>query len=423
MSQSTVSPITECIACGSTQLYPVLNLGKQPLANSYKKTHDEKEPKFPLAINVCTECFHTQLTHCVNPDLLFKNYLYVTGTSNTFKKFAKWFANFTLEPVQNFSKTYRVLDIGCNDGTQLDVYRELGHETWGIDPAENLKSISGAKGHNIVCDYYGEKHTPPILDGPPKGSSLGIFDIIICQNAFAHNNNQLQFLTNMKKSLAYNGKIYVTTSQADMILNGEFDTIYHEHLSFYTIKSMVALAKRAGLYLIDAIRTPIHGTSFIFTLSPNIMHARPAHIENLIAMEEKTDMHSLWKYEEYAKHCIENVKRIKSFIRKVQKSGVTLIGFGAAAKGNTFLNYTKIKPEFIIDDTPQKQGLYTPGMSILIEPITILDKYFSDSKKLCFMPLAWNFFDEITYKIKHNRIYKDDVFVRTFPKLEVIGNL
>ena len=216
------TPITECIACGSHALVPVLDLGYQPLANSYKKNKEDPEQAFPLAINRCTSCYHVQLTHQVNPELMFKDYAYVSGTAKTQLDYFDWFVEHI---VRMYGRTPRtVLDIGCNDGSFLNAWGGTGATTYGVDPAENLYPVS-SKNHNVHLGFFTGNEYPGIK-----------FDVITCMNAFAHNANQLELLVHARDRLNENGLIFCTTSQADMILNGEFDTIYHEHLSFYNIK-------------------------------------------------------------------------------------------------------------------------------------------------------------------------------------------
>ena len=281
--------IKECIACGNNNLVPLLDLGLQPLANSFLKSDEELEPYFPLATKYCKDCFHVQLTHKVNPDLLFKNYLYVSGTAKTQLEYFDWFAKFVVEN----GKPARVLDIGCNDGSQLDAFKRYGTLTFGVDPAENLYEKS-SKNHHVVCGYFDENIY-----------LANEFDAVICQNAFAHNYNQLSFLRNMKRVLSDNGLIYITTSQADMIMNGEFDTIYHEHLSFYTIKSMNELCKRADLNLIEVLKHPIHGNSFIFVISKS--KSRPAYIELKMNEEKLWNLYDPNLYEAYVIECKEMI--------------------------------------------------------------------------------------------------------------------
>jgi 2-polyprenyl-3-methyl-5-hydroxy-6-metoxy-1,4-benzoquinol methylase len=396
--------IKECIACGHTELTKVLDLNDQPLANSFKSEREEYQDYFPLAINHCNHCFHVQLTHKVNPDLLFKNYLYVSGTAKTQLEYFDWFAKFAIE--QSYRPAKTILDIGCNDGSQLDYFKKYGLGTFGIDPAENLFEISSKK-HNVICGYFNEQ----------TFSENVHFDIITCQNAFAHNYDQLGFLKSVSNIMDDNSLLYITTSQADMILNNEFDTIYHEHLSFYNIKSMNELCKRAGLNLIDVNKHTIHGTSYIFVISKN--RNRDLHIANLISYEESKGLFNPNTYVKYAKKCNNVVDSYKKSIFSLRQDGYTIVGYGAPAKGNTFLNYCLGGvPDFIVDDNPLKQGLYTPGVSVPVYGSDFLLKY-SDVEKLCFVPLAWNFYDEIKNKIMNIRDCKNDIFIKYFPILEV----
>ena len=144
--------LTECVACGSNKLKLVLDLKKQPLANSYKLKKDDWQPEFPLAINRCEECNHVQLTHAVDPAIMFEDYLYVSGTTQTGREHFKQFAQFTKD-LHGSAQT--ILDVGCNDGTQLDYFKEIGLKTFGVDPAKNLYELA-AKNHTVWCDYFND---------------------------------------------------------------------------------------------------------------------------------------------------------------------------------------------------------------------------------------------------------------------------
>jgi 2-polyprenyl-3-methyl-5-hydroxy-6-metoxy-1,4-benzoquinol methylase len=387
-----LTEIKKCLACGSVDLIPVLDLNDQPLANSYKKSKDEPEASYPLKINRCEHCYHVQLTHVVNPDLIYKNYLYVSGTTKTYVDYMGWYADFVCEQFNVFPQS--VLDIGCNDGSQLDKFKARGLETFGVDPAENLFELS-SKNHNVTCGYFDEKYSQPV-------------DIITIQNAFAHNPNPLELLKNCKKNLNIDGLIFIQTSQADMILNDEFDTIYHEHISFYNIKSMMFLCNRAGLNLIDVIKTPIHGTSYIFVISADI--SAPANIKNLVEIETNAGLYDKETYTRYSKNCIDMVEKFREVVEEHRTNGYKIVGYGAPAKGNTLLNFAKVPLDMIIDDNPMKQGLYTPGSSIGIVGSEVL-KSFEEHDRILFIPLAWNFFKEIRERIIKQRNNFNDVFL------------
>jgi len=395
--------LNECLCCGSEQLKLVLDLNEQPLANSFKKTAEEAEPTFPLRLNICEDCTHLQLSHAVNPDLLFKNYLYVSGTSQTLRDYFDWFAKETLTYAPD-AKT--VLDIACNDGSQLNSFKALGLKTYGVDPAENLHPLSNAN-HEVVCDYFTDKYNYHY-----KNKNL---DIITAQNVFAHNSYPLEFLQQCKEVMSDTSVLFIQTSQADMIRNNEFDTIYHEHLSFFNAKSMSALAQRAGLYLIDIRKPPIHGNSYMFVFKK--VAEDTSKVDAVLAEERALGLQDMNTYLAYADRAVTIVEDLKQTIEHYRSLGYVIAGYGAAAKGNTLINFGNIYLDYIIDDNPMKQGLFAPGSNIPVVPIDMLDQ--CDDLKVSFVPLAWNFFKEIQGKIKAKRDREGDVFVKYFPTISV----
>jgi 2-polyprenyl-3-methyl-5-hydroxy-6-metoxy-1,4-benzoquinol methylase len=401
---SHVTENTQCLACGSDNIHTALDLGQQPLANSYKDSADTKDGKYPLGVRLCHDCFHLQLSHTVDPEIIYKNYLYATGTNQTIKDYSKWFADFCLE---SCARADTVLDIGCNDGTQLDYFKQLGVRTYGIDPAENLHNRSSAN-HNVVCDFFG----PAAVEKLNKVS----YDLIIAQNVCAHNPNPQAFLESCYKLMDDHTVLFVQTSQADMVLHNEFDTIYHEHVNFFNANSMNKLAQRVGLNVIDVIKTPIHGNSYIFILSKHPFNKN--RIDNIIAMEQAYGLLNLETYTKWEQYVQGLVKKLKTQINTYRKQGYTIVGYGAAAKGMTLLNFSNIKLDFIIDDSPLKQGKFTPGGGCAIVSIDNLKK-FKVKDKILFMPLAWNFFPEIKSKIQSARSNPKDLFVRYFPEVEI----
>ena len=404
-SENDCKQIKSCLACGSSKLFLQLNLGTQALANNCIDNLQIDEPEFPLAVNRCEDCFHLQLTHAVDPMLIYTHYLYVSGTSKTGRDHFEWFANFAQEYMGLEASS--VLDIGCNDGTQLDYFKALGLQTYGIDPAKNLYETS-SKNHKIYCDFFG----PNLIDTLVKDKVRP--DIIVAQNSFAHNPDPVAYLTSLKQIMNYDTRFFIQTSQADMVLNNEFDTIQHEHVNFYNINSMNELCNRAGLKLIDAIKCPIHGTSYIFVVGRGA--GRPAHIANLIEMEAAQGLLSPATYNHWSANVKELIEHLCVVVADAKANGYAVIGYGAAAKGNTLLNSAKIKLDAIVDDNPLKQGLYSPGMNVPIVPIEFLDTFAEDARVM-FVPLAWNFYKEIKQRIKAKRTNENDLFLRYFPEV------
>lgn len=384
----------KCICCDNNQCDIVLDLNDQPLANSYLKSKDEQEYRYPLKLKYCRLCTHLQLDIAVDPDLMFKNYLYVSGTSNTLKQYFKSFVDI----VQEYNKGTKVLDIACNDGSQLDSFKERGYTTHGIDPAKNLFELS-SKNHHVMCDYFSDTSVEK-LDKD--------YDVIIAQNVFAHVRKPLEFLENCKKILKQGGHIFIQTSQADMVHNNEFDTIYHEHISFFSVRSFARLVERAGLKLIDVKRTPVHGTSFVFVVS----NMGEDNALELLAKEKPINYEVIEQY-------VNNVKRIafrlNTKVEVYRQLDYVLVGYGAAAKGNTLLNYAGINLDYIVDDNPLKHGLFTPGKKIPIKHPNVMAL---ETRKILLIPLAWNFFDEIKDKVKG--IKPSGVkYLKYFPEVEI----
>lgn len=395
------TPITECLACGGSWLVPTLDLGTQPLANNFKPSDTQPEPSYPLAINRCTNCNHLQLTDAVNPALIYTHYLYVSGTSGTYVEYMDWYARFVREQFERWPNG-GVLDIGCNDGSQLDAFKRLGMLTHGVDPAENLYPKSSVN-HKIILGFWDED----------SAGRLGRdFDIITTQNAFAHIPDPLAYLKLAKEYLRNDGKIFISTSQADMVLNGEFDTIYHEHISYYNTRSMQKLAERAGLYLVDVVKTPIHGTSYIFVLAKK--PANECRIENILKTELR--LHDDSTYQVWADGVNKLLIDLKEQIAEFQGWGYRCIGYGAAAKGMTLLNASGIQLDCVVDDNPLKQGLFCPGTAIPVVSSNYI-RQLADADKVVFVPLAWNFYPEIKQKIQSIRSNKDDLFLRYFPTI------
>lgn len=382
--------LDKCLACGK-ELEPLLDWGKMPLANNY----NIKET-YPLKLNRCVSCCHLQLDECVNPEILFKNYPYHSGTSKTSLDYFKWFAEEALR-IKPDAKV--VLDIACNDGAQLDAFKELGLETHGIDPAENLLPISTAKGHDVMCYQF-----------PDKSINFGTqwYDIFVAQNVLAHVPDPLEFMKECKEMMKDRSVLMVATSQANMISGTEFDTIYHEHISYFNTLSMQRLCERAGLFLEDVFTNPIHGTSYIFVIRKV---KTPNPVEQRVNMEAYSmKLYDSFTYEKWKLDCEMKSNKIKLSIDEYRAKGYRIVGCGAAAKGITFLNVTKTKVHFIVDTTPDKW--YANTCDTTIYPFEYL-KTLPQDEKVLFVLMAWNFAPEIKQNILKYRSSENDVFITT----------
>jgi nucleoside-diphosphate-sugar epimerase/2-polyprenyl-3-methyl-5-hydroxy-6-metoxy-1,4-benzoquinol methylase len=384
---------SKCRVCNSSSLETILDLGNQPLANDF---HNNSKPldTFPLCLNACTECTHLQLSHVVNPNILFKNYIYVSGTSKTLQDYFVWFANMT---TQKHCCNKRVLEIACNDGSQLDAYRTLGWETIGVDPAENLYPLSKNKGHNIYCDYWSLGTASKIKQ------RYNTLDLIIAENVFAHVDDVYTFLQCCEMLMDSSSRLYIQTSQADMVELNQYDTVYHEHLSFFNVHSMRKCLESHNLQLLSIQKTDIHGTSFIFEMGLKGDNSHIVFTDKILTMD-------MYKY--YATQCISSkYMLIKTLLDHKHR---TIVGYGASAKGNTILNFISDNGaefiDYIVDDNPSKWGLYTPGTNILICSPEKLYEYAN--LPVSIVMLTWNFEKEIKKKIEKFKI-KDLQYIYT----------
>lgn len=407
-SWSNPIKLSKCIICGNDKMIELIDLGQQPLANQFTQK-DVVCPTYPLAMYRCPECHHNQLSHFVSPDELFSDYIYVSGTSKTNDDHFEWFS----QQVTKDKITGTVLDIACNDGTQLDKFKSKSWDTYGVDPAENLYKEASDKGHKIILGFWGDEKLDSLLPDS--------FDVIIAQNVFAHVPDPKLFLLACKNKMNGNSILYIQTSQAELFIYGEYDTLYHEHMSYFTVKSMLYLSKLCGLCLYDVEKVPIHGVSYIFkfrTKRDDDPEIEP-NVSKMIEAEQ--EIYSPYNAIFYRYHVNEKRNLISSMLTKYAIDGYTIIGFGSSAKGNTLLNsligITKSFPEYIIDENKLKQNLYTPGTNI---PVVSYDKLVDETRPVAILVLAWNFLEEIKDKIRIARESRTTIIMTPFPDTSVL---
>ncbi len=396
--------LDHCLACGNAALVPYLDLGAQPLANSY---HDGRGagPEFPLGSSYCPDCWHSQLTVAVDPALLFKHYIYVSGTTKTLVDYFRWFVDFSTARLGR-GAPLSVLDIASNDGSLLKEFAAAGHAVQGVDPAENLAPLAEAAGVPTEVAYW----------SAATAARLGRrFDLIVAMNVLGHNADPLGFLTACGAALAPGGRLYIQTSQAEMVGRGEFDTIYHEHHSFFTTRSFAALCRRAGLHLVAGRKVPVHGISYLWEIAGGDA-AADGSVAALEAYEEAGGYYRADTYARFGERVAETAAFVRDAVARFRGEGFAVIGYGAAAKGNTFLNFAGLDLDYIIDDNPMKNGLQTPGRNI---PITGPEMLERETRPIACLVLAWNFYDEVMARIVARRSRGDDRFIRFFPSREV----
>lgn len=375
----------ECRCCGSKELTTYIDLGKQPLANSYHK-NDVINPKIPLEVNVCNVCFNSQLSVVVKPEIMFKHYLYVSGTTKSFRNHCKQFAKETVDIVG--VKNPNVLDIACNDGTLLDEFKNLGSTVYGVDPAENIRDLSKEKGFDVCVDFWNESSANHFNTE---------FDIITATNVFAHVDDVYMFLNTSKSVLSTDGRIVIEFPYcADMIKHNEFDTIYHEHVSYFLVNSIKTLSDRLDLVITNIIKSNIHGGSIRFYFSKTGTEC--VDVSALISTEQQNGMMEIKTYLDFSNDVNRNKTECVELINELRAECDEIIGYGASAKGNTMLNFFGIYLDKIIDDNQLKISYLTPGTNIEI----VGSNHITNTKscRIGIVLTAWNFADEIISKVE-----------------------
>lgn len=400
-----------CRVCGNRRLAPVLDLGRQPPANNFLSRSDVKkpEPRFPLAVQFCKRCSLLSLRHVVNPRLLFSGYRYQTGAS------APLVAHFE-EEARMISKQFirsrkdLVVEFGSNDGVLLAALRSRCR-VLGVDPARNLAALARKRGVPTVAIFFTERAAARIK------KEHGGARVILANNVFAHIDDLHDVMRGVGALLAPDG-VFISESHwvGNLVSEGGFDQIYHEHLSYYSLHTLSHLAAVHGLVVTHAELFPIHGASMRVYLRKKGVAS--ASVRRLLAREKKSGLTNAAVFQKFARKAKETRVRLRELIRELNHKGKTVAGYGAPAKGNTLLNYCTIGSNdvlYITDTTPSKQGMFTPGTHIPVVAPETLKKNLPDYLLL----LAWNYADAILKKEKTLRA-KGVKFIIPIPRVEVV---
>ena len=395
----------KCRVCKGTNMSVVYNFGNQPNANHYLVNKEAVLPEYPLQLCLCLDCWHTQIPYTIPPEQMFSDYVYLCGTSNTMRKY---FADFAVKSIQEVGvERGTVLEIACNDGTLLDAYKTHGWKTYGYDPARNLWEISHKKGHDITVGFWG-------VDAVPEYPEL---DMIVAQNVCAHVPDPVAFLTKCREVMSVKTVLYIQTSQCNMIEYGQFDTAYHEHMSFFTVHSMYVATQMAGLKIEGVEKVEVHGMSYLFRIRLEGSTETDITQHPIYLYEKKIGLYDELMYYVY----VEKIKGLKRWMRnKIEKysTEMEVVGYGAAAKGMTILNTIgEIPLSYIADDSKNKQGFYATNHNYLIASP---EKLAEREGALCVVVFAWNFIQEIMEKTKALRKGKETYFVVPYPKKKII---
>jgi len=383
-------PISCCRLCNSSDLDLILDLSKQPPANSLRASFDQFLESIPLAIFRCQNCTTVQLTETVVPEHLFRDYVWVTGTSQTARDYSQTFFEYVAQRCGH--DPLFVVEVASNDGTFLQRFREHGHRVLGIDPAQNLARAAEAAGIPTLPEFFGLEIARRVTQ------AHGHADAVIARNVLPHVPDPNDVVAGIVQCLKNDGVGAIEFHWIDKILSElHYDSIYHEHFFYHSLHSIEQLLVRHSLTLFDVTESPISGGSLVAYFSKTPRKATAALTEKF-AWEENRGLASLATWREFATRSQEHRLQLKALVETEIKDGKKLIGYGASARSSTLLNFCGIDHRHLVciaDQSPLKHDRYTPGTDVLIvSPERALAEH-PDTILL----LAWNFKDEILQRL------------------------
>jgi hypothetical protein len=406
-----------CRFCGTELRHTFVDLGMSPLANAYLTPAQlsQMEPFYPLHVYVCERCFLVQLEEFTSPEFIFSDYAYFASYSDSWLRHAQLYVEMAIERFELDSHS-QVVEIASNDGYLLQYFVARDVPALGIEPAANVAETAIQRGIPTRVGFFGEDMARRLV---AQGFQA---DLVVGNNVLAHVPHLNDFVRGLKLLL----KPYsVITMEFPHLLclmaENQFDTIYHEHFSYFSFTTVEQIFARHGLTLFDVEVLPTHGGSLRIYAShaEDAAHAPTPRVMEVKAREDSSGLAHLDSYLAYTERVKETKYKLLTFLIAAKRDGKGIVGYGAAAKGNTLLNYCGIRTDFIaytVDRSPYKQGRFLPGTHI---PIHHPDK-IKETKPDYLLILPWNLVDEITEQMGYIREWGGQ-FVVPIPEVRVIA--
>jgi SAM-dependent methyltransferase len=386
-----------CRICSRSLETTFADLGMSPLCESFR-TADEvnsMEPYYPLHALVCDGCFLVQLQEYVKPEHIFTEYAYFSSYSTSWVEHARRYCEM-IKARLNLGADSRVYEIASNDGYLLQHFLPLGVPVVGIEPAANVAEVARRKNIPTLVEFFGQSLAQRLVaDGKPA-------DLIIGNNVLAQVPDLNDFVGGMAHLLAPYGVITLEFPHLERLIDeNQFDTIYHEHFSYFSLVTIDRLARRHGLKLFDVEQISTHGGSLrVYLCRADAAHAVSPSVTALLAHERAIGFEDIETYAQFSAKVHRTKRLLLSFLIECKAKGARLCGYGAPGKGNTLLNYCGIGTDFLdftVDRNPYKHGRFTPGMHIPILPVSAIDEARPDYLLI----LPWNLKKEIVSQMRH----------------------
>ena len=379
-----------CRICGAAT-EEILNLGNTPPANSITSSPEAVLETYPLVLEWCVKFANLQLRDCLASDDLYRNYLYVTPRSETLSKHYDYLQNYLVSQGYISPDSF-VLEVGSNAGLFLKHIAPSVGRVLGIDPAENICRLAVDSGIDTICDFFSPESAQTIA------RTQGKPDLIVARHCFAHNCDPHPLIAGAASLLADGGYLLVENAYAlNTIENNEFDQIYHEHMFYFSIRSMAQLLSLHGMQLVDVVMSLVHGGSAIFVAEVSGDGSVSESMEQYLARE--ANFMTRAALERFASNTRVIGDNLRSMIRELHSSGKRIYTYGATAKGNTLLNYVGLDRSVItacVDSTPLKQGKFLPQSGIPI----ISEEEGAKNPPDYYLLTAWNYKEEIIAKVR-----------------------
>jgi SAM-dependent methyltransferase len=389
-----------CRVCDSGRLTCFLDLGHHPPSDQFrgKEQLDDPVTLYPLRVHICDDCGFCQLGYVVPPEILYQdNYPYESSTTETGKKHYHDFAESVVNDY-SFGKGDLAVDIGSNVGVLLEGFGLLGLAIRGVDPASNICEIARARGIPTINEFFGKAAAETIL------AECGPASVITGTNVFAHVDDLNAFMDAIRMLLDPAKGIFVIEAPhlLHLITSLEYDTIYHEHLSYISIEPLRPFFVKFGLEIIKVEQKDIHGGSVRIFVSTKGNYAIDRSVTDAVEMEKAAKLRDLTMLTEFARKVERNKAELNSLLHKLKGEGRRIVGVSAPAKGMTLLNYCHIDRQildYVTEKSKLKIGLYTPGGLIPVHP----DSKLLEDRPDYALLLAWNFAEEI---MRNNQGYR-----------------